>query len=111
MKESAAHSNAVLLVLLNCLGFKNMWVKQLFYLGVLEQLLCTCLPYGFVGLWPVAVLNVFIWAEVCCMEVGYHFKDMGADARTALKLILEKLVRRLWYGFIWLRVGNTGGLL
>jgi hypothetical protein len=26
-----------------------MWVNQLFYLGVLEQLLFTCLPYGFVG--------------------------------------------------------------
>jgi hypothetical protein len=21
----------------------------------------------FFGLWPVAILNVFVWAEVCCM--------------------------------------------
>jgi hypothetical protein len=49
-----------------------MWVKQLFYLGVLEQLICMCLPYGFVGLWPVGVLNIFVWAEVCCMAVGHH---------------------------------------
>jgi hypothetical protein len=88
-----------------------MWVNQLLHLGVLEQLLCTCLPYGFVGLQPVAVLDVFIWAEVCRLEVGYRFQDMGADARTALKLILVKWVRRLWVGLIWLRIGNTGGLL
>jgi hypothetical protein len=37
-----------------------MWANQLFYLGVLQQLLCTCLPYGFVGLFPVALLNVFV---------------------------------------------------
>jgi hypothetical protein len=35
-----------------------MWVNKLFYLGLLEQLLCTCLPYGFVRFWPVAVLNI-----------------------------------------------------
>jgi hypothetical protein len=43
-----------------------MWVNHLFYLGVLEQLLCT-LPYGGVGLSlvsRVAVLNVFVGAEV-----------------------------------------------
>jgi hypothetical protein len=45
-----------------------MLVNQLFYLGVLEQLLCMCLPYGFVGfLWHVAILNVVVWAEVRCM--------------------------------------------
>jgi hypothetical protein len=37
-----------------------MWVNELFYLGVLDHLLCTCLPYDFVGLWHVAVLNVFV---------------------------------------------------
>jgi hypothetical protein len=51
IKESAAHCNAVLLFLLNCLGlFLVMWVNQLLYLGVLEQLICKCLPHGFVGL-------------------------------------------------------------
>jgi hypothetical protein len=30
------------------------------------------LLYDFVGLWPVAVLNVFVWADVCCMAVGHH---------------------------------------
>jgi hypothetical protein len=43
-----------------------MWVNQLFYLDVLEQMLHMCLPYGFVGLWPMVVLNVFVGAEVCC---------------------------------------------
>jgi hypothetical protein len=36
-----------------------MWVSLLFYLGVLVQLLCTCLHYGFVSLCTVAALNVF----------------------------------------------------
>jgi hypothetical protein len=41
-----------------------MWVDQLLHLGVLEQLLCTCLPYGFVGLRPVAVLTALVAAGV-----------------------------------------------
>jgi hypothetical protein len=37
MKESAAHSNAVLFLLCSCLGLHLvMWVNRLFYLGVLE---------------------------------------------------------------------------
>jgi hypothetical protein len=49
-----------------------MWVNHLLYLGVLEQLLCMCLPYGFISLWSVAVLNVLVGAGVCCMAVGHH---------------------------------------
>jgi hypothetical protein len=51
-----------------------MCVNQLFHLDVLEQLQCTILPYGFAGLWPVAVMNVSVWAEVCCMAAGHHDK-------------------------------------
>jgi hypothetical protein len=69
------------------------------------------LPNGFVGLWSVAVSNVSVGAEVCCMAVGHHFRDLGADARAALKLILVKWVTRLRTGLIWLRMGNTGVLL
>jgi hypothetical protein len=46
-----------------------MWVNHLFYLGVPEQLLCTCLHYSFVGLSLVrcvAVLNV--------LGLGHIFK-------------------------------------
>jgi hypothetical protein len=46
LKEPAAHCNAVLIILCSCLGIiLVMWVNQLFYLGVLLQLLCTCLSY------------------------------------------------------------------
>jgi hypothetical protein len=49
MKESAAHCEAVLFLS----EYKYFWLCGLtgcFYLGVLEQLLCTCLPYGSFGL-------------------------------------------------------------
>jgi hypothetical protein len=55
-----------------------MWASQLFCLGVLEQVLCTSLPYSFcwfVGLsfvTCVAVVNDFVGTEVCCMAVGHH---------------------------------------
>jgi hypothetical protein len=35
-----------------------MWTNELFYLDVLEQLLCTYLPYGFVG------FLVYLWFGV-----------------------------------------------
>jgi hypothetical protein len=74
MKESSARCNALLLFFsYKYLGLYVMWVYRLFYLRVLEQLLCTCLPYAFVGLWPVAVLNVSVGMEVCCMAVC-HFE-------------------------------------
>jgi hypothetical protein len=53
----------------------SRWVNQLFYLVVLEQLLCTSLPYSFVDLSLVrcvAVMNVFAGTEACYMAVGHH---------------------------------------
>jgi hypothetical protein len=35
------------------------------------------LPYDFVGLWPVAVLDVFVWGEVFCIAVGHHGHSFG----------------------------------
>jgi hypothetical protein len=45
------------------------------------MLLCTCLPYGPVGLWPVTVLNVFVETKVCYMVIVhmmYDFERHGA---------------------------------
>jgi hypothetical protein len=46
-------------------------------LGVLEELPSTCLPYDFVGLWTVAVLNVFVLARISCMVVGHRGHSFG----------------------------------
>jgi hypothetical protein len=42
----------------------------------------------------------------------YHFVDVNISGRITLKRILKKLgVRRMRVGFIWLRIGTSGGLL
>jgi hypothetical protein len=38
------------------------------------------------------------------------FEDLGVDVRIILELILGKEGREVWIGFIWLRVGTSGGL-
>jgi len=40
-----------------------------------------------------------------------HSEDLGVERRIILECILGKKCRELWTGFIWLRVGTTGGLL
>jgi hypothetical protein len=35
----------------------------------------------------------------------------GVEERIILEWILEKLVGRLWIGFIWLRIVKSGALL
>jgi hypothetical protein len=70
MKESTAHCKAVLFLLCSCFGLLLvMWVNQLFYLASFN---CTCLPYGFLCLRSVDVLNVLVGAGVCCMAVSHH---------------------------------------
>jgi hypothetical protein len=39
-----------------------------------------------------------------------HSEDMGVDG-IILKWILEKKRVMVWTGFIWLRIGTSGGLL
>jgi hypothetical protein len=38
-------------------------------------------------------------------------EDLGIDGRTILEWILGKEGDKLWTGFIWLRIGTSGGLL
>jgi hypothetical protein len=40
-----------------------------------------------------------------------HSEDLGVDGRIMLEWILGKLGEEVSTGFIWLRVGTSGGLL
>jgi hypothetical protein len=40
-----------------------------------------------------------------------HFEDLGVDGKIMLELILGKLDGRMWTGFVWHRIGTSGGLL
>jgi hypothetical protein len=37
-------------------------------------------------------------------------KDIGVDGSITLEWILEKYGGKLWTGFIWFRIGTSGGL-
>jgi hypothetical protein len=56
-------------------------------LGVLEQVLCTRLPYGFVGLWSMAVLNVCGQAEICSMAIGHQSEGFLFQQTSPVTLI------------------------
>jgi hypothetical protein len=38
-------------------------------------------------------------------------EDMGVDRKIILKCILREKSEKAWTGFIWLRIGTSGGLL
>jgi hypothetical protein len=40
-----------------------------------------------------------------------HSEDLGVDGNIILKLVFGKQGWRMWFGFIWLRIVNGGGLL
>jgi hypothetical protein len=40
-----------------------------------------------------------------------HLGYLGKNWRIALKLALKKWDMSVWIGFIWLRIGFSGGLL
>jgi hypothetical protein len=57
--------------------------------------------------------------EFICYEVSsfkkakgrYHSADLGIDGRMILERILGKWHGKVWTGFNWLRIENSGGLL
>lgn len=50
---------------------------------------------------------------VCCgnLKEGDYLRDVGVDGRIILRCILLRWYARAWTGFIWFRVGTSGGLL
>jgi hypothetical protein len=38
-----------------------------------------------------------------------HSEDIGVDGMIILKRILEEQGWKMWIGFIWLRIGTSGG--
>jgi hypothetical protein len=40
-----------------------------------------------------------------------HSEDLAIDGKIILEWILGKWGRKLWTGFIWLRLESSGGLL
>jgi hypothetical protein len=40
-----------------------------------------------------------------------HSEDLGVDGRIILEWILGKEGGYVWTGYIWLRIGTSGGLL
>jgi hypothetical protein len=38
-----------------------------------------------------------------------RLEDLGVDGRIALKCILNEQYRRVWSGFIWIKMGNVIG--
>jgi len=34
-------------------------------------------------------------------------EDLGVDGRIALKCVLNKQYRKVWSGFIWIKIGNV----
>jgi hypothetical protein len=40
----------------------------------------------------------------------YHSEDLDIDGRIILKCVLGKQGGKVWTGFIWLRIGTSGGV-
>jgi hypothetical protein len=40
-----------------------------------------------------------------------HSKDLGVDGNIILEWILGQKSEKLWSGFIWLRIGTSGGMV
>jgi hypothetical protein len=44
-------------------------------------------------------------------EVNAKFPYVCVHGRIILKQILKEYERRIWIGFLWLRIGRSGGIL
>jgi hypothetical protein len=40
-----------------------------------------------------------------------YLEDLGVGGRIILEHMLGKWFEKVWIGFIWLRIGNSGGIL
>jgi hypothetical protein len=40
-----------------------------------------------------------------------HSEELGVNGEIILEWILEKHPENIWTGFIWLRIGTSGGML
>jgi len=40
-----------------------------------------------------------------------NFEDLDVDGRDVTEWVLEREDGKVWIGFIWLRIGTSGGLL
>jgi hypothetical protein len=70
MKESAAHCNAVLLFLCNCLRLILGYVGyQPVAMHMFALWFCWFVDLSLV--WCVVLLNVFVGAEACCLVVSH----------------------------------------
>jgi hypothetical protein len=54
-------------------------------------------------------LNTVFWSEI--LKGADHLEDLGVDGRIILEWSLGKYVRKVWTGFIWLRIRTIDGLL
>jgi len=48
------------------------------------------------------------WSEN--LEGKDHSGRLGIDGKVILEWILEKQIGKVWTGFIWFRIGISGGL-
>jgi len=44
-------------------------------------------------------------------HLSEHLEDLGRDGKITLKRILKRHDGKVWTGFIWIRIGKSGGLL
>jgi hypothetical protein len=45
------------------------------------------------------------------MTERIHAENLGVDVKIILKWSLDKKGGKVWTGFIWFRIGTSGGLL
>jgi hypothetical protein len=54
-------------------------------------------------------MHAQFWSEN--LKERDHSENLGADGKVILEYILGKYGGNVWTGFIWLRIGTSGGLL